>query len=770
MSFEMDVNMDDVGDAAVSSSCNEDFAHRGRGEMEEGELEEGEIEEGGWTEEPQRIPAFRAFELTTPDAHEKSARLAKIEIWKRKMEKERARKELTRQMEAGSIIQTSRVSATLAPPASPTKAELEAVSRDAQLRANEAKYKVEIIAAKARRELEKQTGISSTQNVSETGTKSLCARGESFTMAAPPPPLSPLELVYNEQRGSMSPNTSNSAGREREQDIDEGMYGNEYGDMHGDPYGDAYWNADVEMYEENFGSGGRPQTKKNNARKRRFRERAAALRVSLQEHRLLPVSPSRRVVQKSPTQTSSARGTPVLNSNSSDKRQKEKGQEAEGKTDGKGSEVIPRAQRQEYIDASRRRIMALQASLQAKGLLPVPPRKLVQENITRPLSTPRTATSNLHSSNMQQEREQEECGETDKKNSGPGIGPQKNLLEQINSSQKRLMIEQSGAQEQELQLHTVLPIQQGIRDTIDNKTHRSNDVPSHEQELQLHTVLPIQQGIRDTIDNKTHRSNDVPSHEQEKRRQILSVPEDIRLLIEGRMERTQKLLTAEEIGLLMENTKSKTSTDIKDALREKINRKKVAVKETVLQEQKFQLHAAHFEHLMQENFIPLHGETLEVSPLEHEQEHLATKEEIVDLFSIPKDIGDILERSSQRIDTEVGDVMEETRWRPDAYIEYPSEETKPRIVPNILSEVFSAPKDTGDEIKISWREMDTEFENPVDETRPKSIISAKDILEAEWIQSPYTYTNTSTSINALPISKQLADFLSMDLRREFANL
>ncbi|KAJ8071305.1 hypothetical protein OCU04_001640 [Sclerotinia nivalis] len=412
-------------------------------------MEEEKLEEGEWTEETQRNSTFKAFALRTPAVQDKAARLAKVEVWKQKMERQKVRKQLMDRVEASSGIQTTRVSApstssarsaslplsatrelptapaffaSSAPPASlatptssapPTKAELKRASRWVQRRANQEKYKVEIAAAKAQRGLEKQMEADPTENPTENGTQSFKAR--SLTLATPPPPLS-SRLVHNSQQGSVDSDTTDMEEREREQDIDEGMHGDTYRGM----YGDGYRDANVDMYEENFVSGGPSRGRRRGGRRCRRRKEAKARepQASLQGHELIPVPLS----QEDSSRTISDHDTTALNLNSSDRQRNGIEHESNGKTirETSSSGTQPRNKRQEQIDASRQGIMALQASSHAKGLLFIsPPWLLVKESLSRPLSNSPPAALNPDSDNRQQARGQKTQGNMDENCSGP---------------------------------------------------------------------------------------------------------------------------------------------------------------------------------------------------------------------------------------------------------------------------------------------------------------------------------------------------------------
>ncbi|KAF7872301.1 hypothetical protein EAF04_003225 [Stromatinia cepivora] len=681
------------------------------------EMEEEELEEGEWTGEPQRNSTFKAFALTTLAVRDETARLAKVEVWKQEVGRQKVRGQLMGRVEAPSSIQTARVlapsassarstslvlsaspalptppapfassasPASLAPPAAPTssapptKAELKRASRWVQRHAKEGKYKMKKAAAKAQRE---KMEAASAGN-SKTGNQYFKARGQSLTLAAPPPPLSPRS-IHNIRQGSVDSDTTDMVPREREHVIDDGMYGDTYGDM----YGAVYWDANLDIYEENLVSGGPSRANRRNTKryKKRKKTKARELQASLQGHGLIPVPPSQQSIQEGSARTVSDHDTAALNLNPSDKQQNGRGDEENGKTVGESSSsgTQPQNKRQEQIDASRQRIMALQASLHAKGLLPVSASwLLVQENLSRPLSDPPTAALNQDSDTRQQERGQETQGNMDEDKSSHGTGPRKKLREQNTVSQDVMITaQQAGLQEQELKPHAASSTQQkvqnafaqnvlGLKLEIDVETNGETDVgipcsgdTLHEKRVKqsndpLKTIRIHQADMQENREKKSGKalqhklaerdngelggkSLDSGTGSQKKHiRELISerkeayqdrfkreerqLPEEIRLLIGGDMEQRQRLsaLSApEDISLSKESTKSETSANIRDAIRERINRKIVVAKRAALQKQSLQLHAtSSSQQFVQENLTPFTSRSLEVPQLENGRE------------------------------------------------------------------------------------------------------------------------------------------------------
>ncbi|ESZ98556.1 hypothetical protein SBOR_1006 [Sclerotinia borealis F-4128] len=813
MSFEMDTEMKDANDATIPDPYSGGAAYRERGEPDEEKLEKG-----NWAEEPQRTPAFKGFALATPAAPKQSARLARVEVWKQKIEEKRARKKLTMRMEAASIVPTLSVSA---PPASLIKGADKAALRKARKLANKEIYKVEIAAAKACRELEQKKELASVQDPLETSTQPCETRSQSLTLAAPLLPLSPGSM-YKGGQGSVSSDASNKAEGERGQDIDEEMYGGSYVNEYDDAYCedlDVYRCANVYVY-DGLGFESRPRkTKRGGAKRRKSKQKAAELRASLQEHGLLSTSSYQQPAQEISTRTFLNCDTIALDPNSSDKQQEEQDLEACGGSINSGDD--PQQQRLEHIDALRKNIMSRKTSLQARGLLPVSPsQQLVQEGFTRSVSDTVNAASSFHSSNKQEEeRGQKTDEEKDEECLSSGAGPQKKRRKRSPSSFKRLKTFQAALEKRkELKL---VKAQQDI----------SKEQGSHEL-----IASPSQKPMQDTstIDQRKHGSNDVSSHEQEKavtqevnRTSISTVPKEIMLLIEREKERRRKSLALENpnlikdgqqeqsrelsgpedikvsaVKVLTEKTTSNNTTKTRNAIREKMIEKLAAAHQTALQKQGLQLHVASpSQQPFQENCMPV---SHEVPQLAHEQEHFAIEEEDGESLSVPKDVGAILKNSKRRIDTRIRDVTEETRSRPAADVKYLSEETRPKIIPDTITNIspgmysgmssvpqdigaipeysrlrldtvveyaekedvtgmFSVPKDIGNILDNARRRIDTRTGFVMDETRSRSIMNAKDLLVPEDVRLP-----PKTNINVLPISKQLADFLAMDLRRDFA--
>ncbi|KAA8573559.1 hypothetical protein EYC84_005143 [Monilinia fructicola] len=902
----MDTEVEDIG-GNVGGAKGSEISNGGFGRGGNIGLDKDELEEEGWREEPRCIPASKAFAPPKTVVHERAARLAKdrlhknlksgaeapsivqalkvsaypvlpvssslpahfaeVDIWKEIMEREVLPKDSENQrMETARTVQTSHASVPSIVPTPQTAAALES-PRTSLLHFNEDKYEMRSVATKAHAELAKVTKANFTRNLSASVIQAIDTYDQSLTVAALSPPLS-LGSMHADTHIAMVHTKNDEAEREMGQGVNEQMDDTAWEDIHRDVFCDA--NADLP--EGDLGSGGLPHINKRTLQRNERRNEAPELLVSSQDHGIHPVPLSQQHPQKNLISTFSDFNTAFLNPTSSNRQRNEGKEDSNGEVGEKspGSGIQSQSKHKKRIDASRQVTMALQASLQANGMLPVHiSQQTIQDSLPQSLLNPSTATFEPKSTISRQERGREIDGESFASEVVLQKKPRRRASKSLQRAKKRLKAEQEVASPsfqkrvQDTSAQNILKpststlnvnssnreqrkLEQGTNMEMDGeatveflvsgaglqknrsiqskasfekaKAHQTNmqgedekqpadpqqyrskgqelygqclgseaglqkkkeKIPGQRsvgrrkasiarfQEQIENEIADTQQnalteqelhGITDflsqqvkpnklTIDGRNHESNDVPQHEKEKAiteeeklKRILSVPEDIRLSIEQEMGRRQRLSAPNGIRPSTARTVSATSNKIRDGLREKINRRKAAAKQ--FKEQNSQPHTvSQSQQFVQGSPPPLGGRSLGM-PLEHEQEYPHTEKEVGDLFSVPKDIRDIVENAMRKINTVFRDMIEEIRPRISTNIEYLSEETTPRIVPNIISEFSSARKDTVDTMKNGWLEMDANNEDVMDETRPRRIMNDGEHLVAECFTSPESSLHVS---------------------------
>ncbi|KAG4035703.1 hypothetical protein MFRU_001g04710 [Monilinia fructicola] len=944
----MDTEVEDIG-GNVGGAKGSEISNGGFGRGGNIGLDNDELEEEGWREEPRCIPASKAFAPPKTDVHERAARLAK----------DRLHKNLKSGAEAPSIVQALKVSAYPVLPVSSSLPahfaevdiwkeimEREVLPKDSENQRMETARTVQTSHASVPSIVPTpQTAAAlESSRLSASVIQALDTCDQSLAVAALSPPLS-LGSMHTDTHIAMVHTKNDEAEREMGQGVNEQMDDTAWEDIHRDVFCDA--NADLP--EGDLGSGGLPHINKRTLQRNERRNEAPELLVSSQDHGIHPVPLSQQHPRKNLISTFSDFDTAFVNPTSSNRQRNEGKEDSNGEVGEKspGSGIQSQSKHKKRIDASRQVTMALQASLQANGMLPVHiSQQTIQDSLPQSLLNPSTATFEPKSIISRQERVREIDGESFASEVVLQKKPRRRASKLLQRAKKRLKAEQEVASPsfqkrvQDTSAQNILKpststlnvnssnreqrkIEQGTNMEMDGeatveflvsgaglqknrsiqskasfekaKAHQTNMQGEDEKQpadpqqyrskgqelygqclgseagLQKKEKIPGQRsvgrrkasmarfqeqieneiadtqqnaltgqelhGITDflsqqvkpnklTIDGRNHESNDVPQHEKEKAiteeeklKRILSVPEDIRLSIEQEMGRRQRLSAPNGIRPSTARTVSATSNKIRDGLREKINRRKAAAKQ--FKEQNSQPHTvSQSQQFVQGSPPPLGGRSLGM-PLEHEQEYPHTEKEVGDLFSVPKDIRDIVENAMRKINTVFRDMIEEIRPRISTNIEYLSEETTPRIVPNIISEFSSSRKNTVDTMKNGWLEMDANNEDVMDETRPRRIMNDGEHLVAECFTSPesslhvspgtFPVTNDAgyildneelgvdieaedlvnetimksitnledllvpqeilpiSSITDLPISQQLTDFLAMDLRRDFVD-
>ncbi|KAF7899037.1 uncharacterized protein EAF01_008250 [Botrytis porri] len=674
---------------------------------------EGELIEG----RPQ-IPNFKAFKLDTSEAKDKEGRLAKIELWEENMKRNKARKQLNGSVEGAAC--TRKVQAEL-------------------------------------------PLISST-----------------------PSPSPQDSIMYNTRQESVSSEMSGWTEEEREQAIHNGMYGDAYGDI----YGDVYWDANVDLHEENPVSESLSRTRRKKSNRSKQRKKAAELQASLQAYGLLPVP-----LPPQPLQEQSDR-TGV--------REQEVGRQMAMERSNSGGLTLQHDRLKQIADL-RERIRARKALVQAQGLLPVSPsRQNVQEGSIRTFPDSNTITNVSEShDNQVNERQLKPLEMVDIENLRVGANPQKKGSSQHNTKSPKTYQVRLQEQRNKMRAKTqksALDRQKsyGIAATPAQPTQNDSMIVcrSHENDA----VTTLQQDKDTKVKNEVEPSTSITDEIRvliqrvKDRRKSLSALNNFELTGKMKEEQEQGLSAPEHIGLSIESTIPMSVPAKMCDVAEKMN-SDIVPRKAAFSEESSSLHAHSAPQTpWQENSSIFSNARREVSQLECEQGHHTKgaedgeplpilmdngflpenvnmeidlviehrdEEDVAKLFSIPQNIGDMLDNARRRgtkigeaisipemlshllfmpevleemikmekewlgwlgvdtdVDADVEDFINSTTPSSNTTIEHrpDSEETRPRATPDISAELFSISEDIEDMIStenkwFGWLGMDVDVED-----------------------------------------------------------
>ncbi|TGO26654.1 hypothetical protein BPAE_0055g00250 [Botrytis paeoniae] len=623
----MDTEMEDIHNI-IDPSLHEGLRYC---EMREERLEEGEL-----IESPPQIPLFKAFNVATSEAKDKVDRLAKIEIWEKNMEREKAQKQCVGSVEG---VACTRKAQTKVPLVSSTPSPLP------------------------------QDSMHNTPRQGSMGSEIVVGQKKKESR------LSPMNLV--------SENLS------------------------------------------------RTRRKKSNRSKQR--KKAAELQASLQIHGLLPVplppQPFQEQSDRTVSQRDGAALRPKSNNNQQEVREQEVGREMTMGRSNSGGLTLQQDRLKQIADL-RKRIMARKASLQAQGLFPVSSsRQNVKENSIRTLPDGNPEANIFQPHNIQEEENRQKTLEIMKfENLGSGASPQKKDSSQnITKSPKTYQVR---LREQRDKMR--VQIQQSALDrqklyTVEKEREPSTSIPD-----EIRVLL----------------------QREKERRERLSVLDNVELVEKRKEEQRQELSVPERIRLSIENTKSRSvPTNICDPA-EKIDLE-IVPKQAAVSKQSSSIHApAAPQKPWQENPSSLkNNRSREGLQLERDQGNHATggveggellpvlkdtgflpenlnmeidsftehrdKEDVVKLFSIPQNIGDMLD-NARRHSTEIGEAMQEPSLRSDAIVEDTSKDNRPRSIPEMLTHLLFMAEELEEIIKMEnewfgWLGMDTDIDTDIED-------------------------------------------------------
>ncbi|TEY60160.1 hypothetical protein BOTCAL_0185g00230 [Botryotinia calthae] len=576
-------------------------------------------------------------------------------------------------------------------------------------------------------------------------------------LIASTPSPSPQDSMYNNTRqGSVDFEMGGWTEEEREQDIHDGMYGDAYEDI----YGDCYWGANVDIHEENLVSESLSRTRRKKTNRRKQRKKAKELQASLQTHGLLPVPVkfSLQPLQKKWVGTASHRDDTALrpkpNNNQQEVREQEVGMDITIERTDYGVVTLQHERLKKIADL-RKRIMVRKALLQTQG----PQKKYSSQHITK---SPKTYQVRL------QEQRDKVRGKT-----------QQSTLVRQKSYENAASPPQSTQNNSQILCRS-----------------HENDAPTS-----------LQQEKDATVEKCREPSTSIPDEirvliEREKeRRQRLLALDNVELAKKRKEKQDQELSAPERIRLSIESTKSRSVPFKVFDVAEKINLEKVP-KRVAFLEKGSPLHAPSALQQPLQNNPSVHShESREVSQFEREQGYNAPEEvdngeflpvlkdsgfipenvnmeidpiiehgdqeDVAKLFSIPQNIGDILD-NARRCGTKTGEVMQEASLRSDAMIEDMSKDIWPRAVSEILSHLLFMSEELEEIINMEYEwfgclgmdaDIATDIEDLIDPTTPSPSTTIEYPSEPE----DTTPRTTSDILSELfTISEDIEDMINTE--------